>query len=519
MKQVIIMPGGFHPFHAGHYALYQQAQDAFPGADVYVAATNDTSARPFPFAVKEKLAKLAGVKAGHFVQVKSPFQAREITADLDPANTQLIFVRSEKDANKPPQAGGVKKNGEPAYLQPLKGQVELAPMAQHAYMAYLPTVEFGPGMTSATEIRTAWPRLNEKRKTALVMSLYPKTQTSPALAANVVKMLDAAMGVETVDEAISRRGFLKGAGAAAAAGAAGKASAIAGAFPTPSAQAAMYKAAADSNAAQARADAAAKAKADAKRLQQGTDDVERLNKINYHGGKVTPINATWDGDSDFMDVDGTKYAMASRMPIRGDEPGNMKLVSTKDGRQVYMWTRNSLKGVVGRYFYPAPAGSSQINEFAPDEGGGSRKFIPWPEFIEQVKQIVSKDFSVTEKVIKDSIVDRFVPHDPMEFGPTALYSYYERRAGRNKGAISTRGSIQVGKYFGNNEYFKTNNPEANNKLLTAFSLLKGHPFERHFDLTFDNIYKIANIIMGNTQGAYQMPQQQGVAEDYVAEKK
>ena len=56
MKQVVIMPGGFHPFHAGHYALYQQAQKAFPGADVYVAATNDTSTRPFPFAIKEKLA-------------------------------------------------------------------------------------------------------------------------------------------------------------------------------------------------------------------------------------------------------------------------------------------------------------------------------------------------------------------------------------------------------------------------------------------------------------------------------
>ena len=121
MKQVVIMPGGFHPFHAGHYALYQQAQKAFPGADVYVAATNDTSARPFPFAVKEKLAKLAGVAPGHFVQVKSPFQAREITDGLDKENTQLIFVRSQKDADKPPQAGGIKKNGEPSYLQPLAG--------------------------------------------------------------------------------------------------------------------------------------------------------------------------------------------------------------------------------------------------------------------------------------------------------------------------------------------------------------------------------------------------------------
>ena len=54
MKQLVILPGGFHPFHAGHLALYQSALQAFPGADVKVAATNDTSTRPFPFKLKEK---------------------------------------------------------------------------------------------------------------------------------------------------------------------------------------------------------------------------------------------------------------------------------------------------------------------------------------------------------------------------------------------------------------------------------------------------------------------------------
>jgi hypothetical protein len=199
MKQLVIMPGGFHPFHAGHLALYQSAEQAFPGADVKVAATNDTSSRPFPFALKQKLAQLAGVPAGNFYQVKSPFRAEEITQHYDPATTQLIFVRSEKDADKPPVAGGTKKDGTPAYLQPISD--DMAPMNQHAYMAYLPTVEFGPGMTSATEIRSAWPTLNEKRKTALVMSLYPKTQSNPKLAATVVKMLDTAMGTENVTEA------------------------------------------------------------------------------------------------------------------------------------------------------------------------------------------------------------------------------------------------------------------------------------------------------------------------------
>ena len=196
MSTIVIMPGGFHPFHAGHAALYNSAKRAFPDAEVFVAATNDTSTRPFPFAVKEKLAKLAGVDAGHFVQVKSPFQAKEITSRFDPESDRLIFVRSEKDSDKPPQAGGVKKDGNPAYLQPLLGATKLEPFARHAYMAYLPTVEFGPGMTSATEIRTAWPSLNKKRKTALVMSLYPDTQRNPKLAANVVAMLDTALGGE-----------------------------------------------------------------------------------------------------------------------------------------------------------------------------------------------------------------------------------------------------------------------------------------------------------------------------------
>jgi nicotinamide mononucleotide adenylyltransferase len=210
MSTIVIMPGGFHPFHAGHAALYQSAVEAFPGAEVFVAATNDTSTRPFPFAIKEKLAQLAGVKPGHFVQVKSPFRAEEITAKFDPAKDRLIFVRSEKDANKPPQAGGTKKDGSPAYLQLLAGQTNIRPFKEHAYMAYLPTVEFGPGMTSATEIRTAWPQLNDKRKQALVMSLYPQTQSNPALAANVVKMLDTAMGEEQSVSEMDAQNFVGG---------------------------------------------------------------------------------------------------------------------------------------------------------------------------------------------------------------------------------------------------------------------------------------------------------------------
>ena len=196
MTTVVIMPGGFHPFHAGHLDLYQSAQRVFPDAEVFVAATNDTSQRPFPFAVKEKLAKLAGVDAGHFVQVKSPFRAEEITSKFDPAKDTLIFIRSKKDEGKPPIPGGIKKDGNPAYLQPLLGAKRLEPFAKHAYMAYLRTVEFLPGMTGASDIRAEWPTLDEQGKLDRVMSLYPKTQGNPKLANTVVKLLDTAMGSE-----------------------------------------------------------------------------------------------------------------------------------------------------------------------------------------------------------------------------------------------------------------------------------------------------------------------------------
>jgi hypothetical protein len=197
------MPGGFHPFHAGHYALYQSALEAFPDADVYVAATNDQKARPFPFSIKEKLAKLAGVAPGRFIQVKSPFKAEEITSQYNPNEDVLIFVRSEKDRNEQPKPGGVKKDGNPAYFQPWTGK-DLKPFSQHAYIDYLPTVEFGPGIKSATEIRNAWPNLNDRQKTAMVMSLYPVTQKNPKLAKNVVELLNVGMSGE-VSESYSRK--------------------------------------------------------------------------------------------------------------------------------------------------------------------------------------------------------------------------------------------------------------------------------------------------------------------------
>lgn len=203
MKKLVIIPGGFHPFHAGHKALYDAAVEAFPNSEIYVAATADTSTRPFPFAVKEKLARLAGIPPHRFIQVKSPFQAKEITQHFDPDNTQLIFVRSEKDRGTNPMPDQVKKDGTPGYLKSVKRN-QREPMSKSGYMAYLPVVTFGPGMTSGTEIRNKWPEMNLRQKADLVQQLYPATDNNERLIGNVMAMLDAVMGAQEqkpVDEA------------------------------------------------------------------------------------------------------------------------------------------------------------------------------------------------------------------------------------------------------------------------------------------------------------------------------
>lgn len=196
MRKIVVMPGGFHPFHAGHAALYQSAKKAFPDADVYVAATDSQKLRPFPFKIKEKLARVAGVDPGHFVQVKSPFKADEITKNYDPNSDVLIFVRSEKDKNEQPKPGGTKKDGSPSYFQPYTGK-DLQPFSKHGYIAYLPTVEFGPNIKSASEIRSMWPNLSTKQKGTLATQLYPnilQNKNAAKLLANVVKMIDMGMG-------------------------------------------------------------------------------------------------------------------------------------------------------------------------------------------------------------------------------------------------------------------------------------------------------------------------------------
>jgi hypothetical protein len=188
---VAVMPGGFHPFHPGHKSLYDWAVKTFGKSNVYVAATNDTKARPFPFEVKKELAAMAGVPGSNFIQVKSPFNNREY-ADLLDDNTALVFVRSQKDKSEQPLPDQTKKNGELGYLRSYTGK-DLNTADEMGYMAYGPTINFdfsGMQIKSASELRATWPEMSDEDKLKAAKLMYGNG------AEVAVKLLDQALGAK-----------------------------------------------------------------------------------------------------------------------------------------------------------------------------------------------------------------------------------------------------------------------------------------------------------------------------------
>jgi hypothetical protein len=186
---VAVMPGGFHPFHPGHKSLYDWAVKTFGEKNVYVAATNDTAARPFPFDVKKKLAGMAGVPETNFIQVKSPFNAMSYK-DIVDDNTALVFVRSQKDKAEQPLPDQTKKNGEPGYLRTYTGK-DLNTADEMGYMAYGPTINFdfsGMQIKSASELRATWPEMSDEDKLKAAKLMYGNG------APVAVQLLDKALG-------------------------------------------------------------------------------------------------------------------------------------------------------------------------------------------------------------------------------------------------------------------------------------------------------------------------------------
>lgn len=178
-KTVVIYPGRFQPFHKGHASVYNQLEQEFPNADIFIATSekNDNDKSPFSFDEKIKMIQSSGVSPQVIEKVKNPYKSEEILSNYDLDSTKVIFAVSEKDMNgdKPRFKFDTKKDGSLTYLQPFHSVGESEFAGKHAYVTTIPTTDFnilGKDIRSSSQIRDIYKKMDEKNRRDLIQDLY-----------------------------------------------------------------------------------------------------------------------------------------------------------------------------------------------------------------------------------------------------------------------------------------------------------------------------------------------------------
>jgi hypothetical protein len=167
MKILIILSGGYHPISPHHVYLWNKLNNEFPSADIFLAASNNTKTRPFPFICKQFLASQAGIPSNHFIQVSQPYKPIEITSCYDPAKTILIMPLSSKDSNRFIMNSS-------SYFQPFSQIDDCTAMNNHGYIMNIPSIKYhlnGSIISSASQIRDMYH--TSKNKSEFLKMLYP----------------------------------------------------------------------------------------------------------------------------------------------------------------------------------------------------------------------------------------------------------------------------------------------------------------------------------------------------------
>jgi len=176
MRNIVIYPGRFHPFHRGHMASYRHLTKMFGPENVFIATSGKQApvTSPFTFADKQNMMVKLGIPSDKIFQVRNPYQATEITQHFDPENTSVVFAVSEKDADR--FSFAPKKDGTAGYMQPFPGpKKRLKPLNKHGYVLLTPTVKFkvqGADANSASEIRQRYINANDNDRISIITDLY-----------------------------------------------------------------------------------------------------------------------------------------------------------------------------------------------------------------------------------------------------------------------------------------------------------------------------------------------------------
>jgi phosphopantetheine adenylyltransferase len=175
-KLVIIYSGRFQPAHKGHAMAFNALVQEYPEADVWVATSNVVKEdSPFNFQERKFLLEKAGVPGNKIVQVVNTYVAKEITSKYNEQKDHLIYVVSQKDADR--FSYKPKKDGTMPYLRKLEDVKELLPMKEKGYVKVGKTFPFkilGKTVTGATQIRDMYKHVSEVERKQIIVDLYGK---------------------------------------------------------------------------------------------------------------------------------------------------------------------------------------------------------------------------------------------------------------------------------------------------------------------------------------------------------
>ena len=186
-KIFVIYPGRFHPFHKGHKGVYDYLSTKYGGNDVYITTTDkvELPKSPFTFDEKVKMMTLTGVPLKKIVKVAQNYNLQNLVGKIpiDINRDSIIFAVSEKDMAEDPRFSKfTKKDGSPAYLQPLPKRLDkLQPAITHGYIDTVPTTDFtvlGMPARSASQLRAQYAGLNPQQRTEFIKDLFGKYDES-----------------------------------------------------------------------------------------------------------------------------------------------------------------------------------------------------------------------------------------------------------------------------------------------------------------------------------------------------
>jgi len=186
-KIFVIYPGRFHPWHKGHKGVYNYLSSKYGGNDVYITTTDvvELPKSPFSFDEKVKMMTLTGVPINKIIKVKNNYNLQSLVNQIpiDINRDSIIFALSEKDMTEDPRFSKfTKKDGSPAYLQPLPKRLDkLQPAITHGYIDTVPTTDFtvlGMPARSASQLRAQYAGLNPQQRKEFIRDLFGKYDES-----------------------------------------------------------------------------------------------------------------------------------------------------------------------------------------------------------------------------------------------------------------------------------------------------------------------------------------------------